>query len=225
VSKKEKSAVSDSEILLASRETPAAAQQPQSDAVPTAGLEPVDSPVSDKEKPFAESELPASGSSDEILEVVNPAILTGHLEVEAVSGKGRNRYGIIRVEAEETLGHYADWLELPTWRLRRVNNLRFGKSIHIDQKLKIPLNKVAKEQFEEKRYEYHKGIEEDFFSAYQIDGLGVYQVKKGDSIWRLCVDRFELPLWIVKKYNASMDLYNLQQGITLKIPIVKKREE
>ena len=222
---KDKPAVSGSEVLVASRETAAPVQLPQAEIVPPEELEPEDAPVSDKEKPFMETELSPSGASDEILEVVNPAILTGHLEVERVAGEGRNQYGIIRVEAEETLGHYADWLELPTWKLRRLNKLRFGKSIHIDQKLKIPLRKVAKEQFEEKRYEYHKGIEEDFFSAYRVEKLGDYKVQKGDSIWRLCLDTFELPLWIIKKYNPSVDLYNLRQAVILKVPIVKKREE
>ncbi|RJP82658.1 MAG: LysM peptidoglycan-binding domain-containing protein [Desulfobacteraceae bacterium] len=177
------------------------------------------------EKSSPEIELPTSPSSDEILEVVNPAILTGHLEVEEVIIKGKNRYGIIRVEAEETLGHYADWLELPTRTLRSLNRLKFGKSIHMDQKLKIPLNKVGKEQFEEKRYEFHKGIEEDFFSAYRIEKVGTYQVKKGDNIWTLCVQTLELPLWIIKKYNPDINLNHLQPGTELKVPIVKKLEE
>lgn len=177
------------------------------------------------EKSSPEIELPTSPSSDEILEVVNPAILTGHLEVEEVIIQGKNRYGIIRVEAEETLGHYADWLELPTRKLRSLNRLKFGKSIHMDQKLKIPLNKVGKEQFEEKRYEFHKGIEEDFFSAYRIEKVGTYQVKKGDNIWTLCVQTLELPLWIIKKYNPEINLNHLQPATELKVPIVKKLEE
>lgn len=208
------------------RETASPVRTPQEDTVQPSLIEVAGEILTPAlEKTFPETELPTAASSDEILEVVNPAILTGHLEVEDVIIQGKKRYGMIRVEAEETLGHYADWLELPTRTLRSLNKLKFGQSIHTDQKLKIPLTKVGKEQFEEKRYEFHKTIEEDFFSVYRIEKVGTYQVKKGDTIWVLCIQTFDLPLWIIKKYNPEMNLNHLQPAAELKVPIVKKLEE
>jgi membrane-bound lytic murein transglycosylase D len=174
---------------------------------------------------IAELEASTTASSNAILEVVNPAILTGHLEVEKIINQGKKRYGIISVEPEETLGHYADWLEVPTQRLRRINGLKFGKPIHLDQTLKIPLEKISKESFEERRYEYHKGIEEDFFSVYRVERMFTYQVKRGDNIWRLCFQKFDLPLWLLKKYNPDLNLNGLQATKKLKVPVVKKLEE
>jgi membrane-bound lytic murein transglycosylase D len=166
---------------------------------------------------------PESSNADP--EVFNPAALTGHLEVEKVIKQGKIFYGIIRVEAEETLGHYADWLELPTQKIRIINGMKFKAPLQMDQKLKIPFTKVTKEEFEEKRYEFHKGIEEDFFSAFRIVKVRDYQVKKGESIWSLSLQTLDLPLWLIKKYNPDLDLNNLKPATNLKIPVVKKIEE
>jgi membrane-bound lytic murein transglycosylase D len=48
--------------------------------------------------------------------------------------------GIIQVEVEETLGHYAEWAGVRASRIRRLNNLAFGQPLHLHQKIKIPLD-------------------------------------------------------------------------------------
>jgi membrane-bound lytic murein transglycosylase D len=133
--------------------------------------------------------------------------------------------GIIRVELEETLGHYADWLGVPTWAIRRLNGLPYGKLLRIHQKVKIPLDNVSREQFEQARIEFHQELQEDFFGAYKIDSVQIYRVKRGDNIWTLCNDVFKLPLWLVKKYNPDVDFYNLKRAQKLAIPVVEKRGE
>ncbi len=210
--------------------------QSKKEVLPSAVMpEPLSAPVSapdqkellvaDTGNPSEEIKPAAPESSSADPEIFNPAVLTGHLEVEKVIKHGKSFYGIIRVEAEETLGHYADWLELPTQKIRIINGMRFKAPIQMDQKLKIPFVKVSKEEFEEKRYEFHKGIEEDFFSAYRIVKVRDYQVKEGESIWSLCLQTLDLPLWLVKKYNPDLDLNNLKPATNLKIPVVKKIEE
>jgi membrane-bound lytic murein transglycosylase D len=52
---------------------------------------------------------------------VTPTVVVGNLEVEHVITEEGKQIGIIRVELEETLGHYADWLRVPTWAIRRLN--------------------------------------------------------------------------------------------------------
>src|SRR5690606_40609054 len=42
--------------------------------------------------------------------------------------------GTIRVQALETLGHYADWLEIRTQSLRDLNGLPFNRAVVIDRK-------------------------------------------------------------------------------------------
>ena len=75
------------------------------------------------------------------------------------------KIGFVLVEDLETLGHYADWLEIPTQRIRELNGFSFRRQIRAHQLIKIPLGKVGKNLFEERRYEHHKEIEEDFFSV------------------------------------------------------------
>ena len=55
---------------------------------------------------------------------VNPSIVTGKLSVERVAIRKGQPVGVIRVGAEETLGHYADWLAISTHKIRRLNGFR-----------------------------------------------------------------------------------------------------
>ncbi|MBW1698574.1 MAG: transglycosylase SLT domain-containing protein [Deltaproteobacteria bacterium] len=151
-----------------------------------------------------------------------PAMAIEDLEIKRVIFKGGQHIGIIKVAVEETLGHYADWLKVPAREIRRINGLRYGKKLHIHQKLKIPLYRVSKEIFEEKRIEYHKEISEDFFSAYKVETLKIYYIKKGDNFWKLCREVFEVPLWLVQNYNANVDLNDLRMSQPIRIPVLEK---
>lgn len=152
---------------------------------------------------------------------LNPAKVLGNLGVEVVKKQGK-AYGTVRVEAEETLGHYARWLGIRAWDLRRLNNLRYEQSLTVNQKLKIPLAKGSKARFEAQRYEFHKEMVEDFFAAYRLlEGTRSYRVKQGDTIWSLCENEFELPFWLVKKYNESVNFAQLKPGVRLVVPRVE----
>jgi membrane-bound lytic murein transglycosylase D len=149
-------------------------------------------------------------------------VIIGNLHVEEVIQKNGKNFGVIRVEAEETLGHYAEWLGVRAQDLRRLNGLRFGQAIRVHQQIKIPLEKVTKEGFEEIRYEYHKEMEEDFFAAYRIESIRHYKVRSGDNIWTLCQNEFELPFWLIRKYNADLNFSGLKPDQKLLVPIVEQ---
>jgi len=152
---------------------------------------------------------------------LTPAKVLGNLGVEVVKKQGKT-YGVVRVEAEETLGHYARWLGIRAWDLRHLNGLRYEQSLAVNQKLKIPLVKGSKARFEAQRYEFHKEMVEDFFAAYRLlEGTRSYRVKQGDTIWSLCENEFELPFWLIKKYNASVDFTQLKPGLHLVVPRVE----
>lgn len=153
---------------------------------------------------------------------INPVVVSGNLLVEKEYDDKGKTIGIIRVEVEETLGHYADWLQIPTWRIRRLNGFRYGRPIHFHQSIKIPFGPVDRKTFEEKRYEYHKEMEEDFFSAYGVVGVRSYRVIRGDSIWKLCQESFELPFWLIRKYNPAQNFDKLMAGQTINVPVVEK---
>jgi membrane-bound lytic murein transglycosylase D len=126
----------------------------------------------------------------------------------------------IHVEADETLGHYATWLEIPTQRLRELNGLRYNQDIHIGQRIRLSYERVSAEEFQRRRYEYQRSLEEDFFSSYAVDSLQTHKVGRGQNIWQICNDIYQIPIWLVAKYNPDRDLAKLNPGDTLSIPVV-----
>ena len=130
--------------------------------------------------------------------------------------------GHIRVEAEETLGHYAEWLNVPAREIRRLNGFRYGRPLHLGQSIKIPLQRVSQKDFEVKRFEYHQGLSEDFFASYRVEKVFTYSIKRGDNIWNLSRQEFEVPLWLIKHYNGDVDFGALIPSQKLLIPIIEK---
>lgn len=155
---------------------------------------------------------------------INPDIVTSNLKVFQTYSKGNLIIGMINVEPEETLGHYADWLKVPTREIRALNRFKYGTPISINQKIKLPMKKKTVLEFEEQRYEFHKEIEEDFFEAFWVQGIDHYEVKNGDNIWTLCLNELEIPLWLLKKYNPEMNFSSLHPLQKIKYPIVAKRK-
>jgi membrane-bound lytic murein transglycosylase D len=126
----------------------------------------------------------------------------------------------IHVEADETLGHYASWLQIPTRRLRELNGLRFNQDIHIGQRIRLSYERVSGEEFQRQRYEYQRSLEEDFFANYTVDSLQTHRVGRGQNIWQICNDVYQVPIWLVVKYNPDRDLAKLNPGDSLSIPVV-----
>jgi len=153
---------------------------------------------------------------------VNPQVVSGDFQVKDVKQKQGAHTGEIRVAVAETLGHYADWLQVSTQSIRRINGLRYGQVLRINQTVKIPLNKINKADFEEKRLEYHQEIVEDFFNVYRVDHIQTYKIKTGDNIWTLCKEVFEVPLWLFLTYNEGLDPNELKTSQTVKIPNIEK---
>ena len=127
----------------------------------------------------------------------------------------------IIVQPEESLELLADWLEVPSSHLRTLNKFTPSHRLHPDQKIQIPLNHISAKNFEEKRFDFHLETEEDFFSAYKVVGVSSYKVQKGDTVWKICKNKFDIPFWLLKKYNASLDFSRLRSSQNLTIPIVK----
>jgi membrane-bound lytic murein transglycosylase D len=152
---------------------------------------------------------------------INPEIIEGNLAIEHIWYDQGKPVGTIQVEVEETIGHYAEWLEVSAQEIRKLNGLRFGKDIRINDSIIIPLRRVTKEVFEERRFEFHKEIAEDFFASFRIEKVQTYTVRRGDNIWTLSKEKFEVPLWLIKKYNTHLNLSALYPSQQLFIPIIE----
>jgi len=153
---------------------------------------------------------------------LNPNVAQAKLNVEHLRRRQGKLVGSIQVEVEETLGHYAEWLEISAGEIRRLNGIRYGKPIRISESIMIPLRRVTKEKFEEKRFEFHQELAEDFFATFRVEKVQTYTIKRGDNIWTLSKEQFEVPLWLIKKYNVHLDFNALVPSQKLIIPIIEK---
>ena len=151
-------------------------------------------------------------------------IVAADVRFERITEANGQTVGILTVEVEETLGHFAEWAGVRTQTIRRLNGLPYGRTLHLHQKVKIPLQRVRRSDFEEQRYEFHKRLQEDFFAVYRVSELEAYRVRRGDSYWTLCRDKFDIPLWLLKHYNSEVDLADLRYRQKLMIPMLEKSD-
>ncbi len=126
------------------------------------------------------------------------------------------------VDADETLGHFADWLEVTPQRLRTLNKLKPRRQIQAGQTLRLDFSKVAPEEFQQRRLEYHKGIEEDFFGSFRVTTTLEHTLRPGETLWVLSHKKYAVPTWLIRRYNPDVDLGKLVPGTVLVIPIVEK---
>ncbi len=200
--------------VVAAAESPAAvAAVPAPSADVTAALAPA----------VLENGLPAP-AGDSVDEVVANV---GALEIEQdVLAADPSDYSVsatnaITVQALETLGHYADWLEIPTQRLRDVNSLSFREAVVLGQNLTLEFGRVDAPTFEQKRRSYHQQIQSDFFAAYQIEDIESHVIKPGESLWILAARRYNVPVWLLRQYNPDLDFDRIPAGAVVRFPRLK----
>jgi membrane-bound lytic murein transglycosylase D len=111
----------------------------------------------------------------------------------------------LRVAAAETLGHYADWLQLPASRLRALNNLTSRTPVLLGRQLKLDFARVDRVSFEQRRRDYHQRLQAEYFSSNRIIGTEVYLARRGDSLWSVTQRNARLPIWLLQQYNPDVD--------------------
>jgi membrane-bound lytic murein transglycosylase D len=130
--------------------------------------------------------------------------------------------GTIRVEATETLGQYADWLEIPTQKLRTLNKFKSKQPVLLGQKLKLDYSRISREKFENLRRDYHARLQGEYFAQHRISGTEVYIVRRGDSLWTMTQKFSNLPIWLLRQYNPDTDLSDLRAGTQVTMPKVEE---
>ncbi len=145
----------------------------------------------------------------------------GFSPVSFADGKSDERQiGIIQVDFDETLSHYAEWAGLSVKELRRVNNLPGKKKIHLNQKIKVALTGRRASYFTRKRQEFHRAVQEDFFNNYVVNKTLVRNVVKGETLWEICNEKYFIPFWLLSNYNPETDVSSLRTGDSIVIPII-----
>ncbi len=149
------------------------------------------------------------------------SVVLGEISVRRIQQNKNLRSGTITILPGESMDLLADWLNVKPDTIRRLNSFPTKRSLQADEAIQIPLNNVSSKEFEEKRFDFHLETEEDFFNVYKIVDVSSYTVKRGDTIWELCQNKFDLPLWLLKKYNTNLNFNELRSTQQLTIPIVK----
>ncbi len=168
---------------------------------------------------------PDNGQTEKVFEsssLTNLLDTLPDLSVSVSESSGEPVYRI-RVEADETLGHYADWLGLgSTRRLRDMNNTT-AKRLRIGQSLKLPIRSGDEVQsFERKRIEYHQVLSESLKSHYTLVGVVQHKVKPGETLWDLS-NEHSFPLWLFDRLNPGVDIRQLQTSQTIVLPELQRK--
>ena len=120
-----------------------------------------------------------------------------------------SKIGIITVDFDETLSHYADWSKSSLRKIFRLNGMHNRSRLNIHSKIKIPFINVHPDRFSDRRQEYHKAIQEAFFSNYQINKLLVRNIFKGETVWEICNEIYSIPFWLLASYNPDKDINSI----------------
>jgi membrane-bound lytic murein transglycosylase D len=161
--------------------------------------------------------------SEREAEEIGPALVPG---TQAAESADPADYSVrdddtVLVQAAETLGHYAEWLDVRASDLRRLNRMSFATPVIVGHKVKLAFSKVTHDQFEARRMEYHRQLQEAFFAQFRIKDTTTHVIKSGESIWVLAQQRYNIPIWLLRQYNPDLDLGDLRPGTKLVIPIVE----
>jgi membrane-bound lytic murein transglycosylase D len=131
------------------------------------------------------------------------------------------RNGTIVVAAAETLGHYAEWLGVSAWDLRRMNHMSFRRPVRVGQRIRLDFRRVPPEEFEARRRDYHQALEASYFAAHRISGTEQYVAQRGDSLWTLTQHFSQVPLWLLREYNPDTDFADLLPGTQIVVPRIE----
>ena len=197
---------------------PAAGPAPVVEAVVTASIpdvppEPVDEPVTvpvDTEL----DETPVGDFASSLLGTVQSSLLSDPSDYSVAADN------TIEVQPLETLGHYGDWLEIKTQRLRDLNGLAFRTPVAVGQRIKLDLDTVDAKRFEERRVAYHQAQQDRFFRQHVITGVAEHEIKVGESIWILALRQYDVPIWLFRQYNPGIDLHKVRPGTRVQIPLL-----
>ena len=130
----------------------------------------------------------------------------------------------IVVVGKETLGHYADWLQVSIRELQRLNRLGRRRTIYQGQKIVLSFRKVSRGEFYRRRLQFHldvlKSILRENYLAYFIE----YKVNSGESVWQIAQNRFNVAAEIIQYFNFDLNINKLRPGDILKIPVFKANQ-
>lgn len=130
----------------------------------------------------------------------------------------------VEIQASETLGHYAEWLGIRAWDIRRLNGMAYRDPVIIGERLTLDFSRVNIPEFERARREFHSTLQQEFFANYRIQDVETYAVSRGDNIGSIARERYSTPIWLLRQYNPTLDFNRIQIGQEIVFPLVEQVE-
>ncbi len=125
------------------------------------------------------------------------------------------------VANQESLVLYAKWLDVSLDRLKQINaGVSEEDVIYCSQKIYLP-QKANFEKFLEYRIEYLSELEKKFWKSRKLVRLASYTIKDKAQLWNLAREDFDLPFWLLQRYNRGINLKDVKSGQKLVVPIVE----
>ncbi len=129
----------------------------------------------------------------------------------------------IEIQAAETLGHYADWLGIRAWDIRRLNDMVYRQPVIIGERLKMDFSKIDIKTFEQQRRQFHRDLQASYFQNWRIIETEQHSIRQGDFLVNLARER-SVPMWLFRQYNPEVDAGRIQIGQVVVFPIVERVE-
>ncbi len=169
----------------------------------------------------------ASAVSSEVVtppsRVIGPLDQDIEFRIQATEQAGKRVYRI-NIEPGETLGHYSDWLRLGgIAAIRKLNGIQKTQNLQVGDVLLLPVSEQTQvSAFDQRRLEYHRVLVEEFKENFEVLNVQQYTIQPGDSVWRVA-SSFELPVWLIMRYNPELRTTLPIAGNILRIPSIRKR--
>jgi len=128
----------------------------------------------------------------------------------------------IEILAAETLGHYADWLNVRTQRLRDINQLSYAKPVVVGRRLKLDFSEVSAAEFTAQRVAHHRGMQDAFFVRYRVTDTTEHELQEGESLWLLAQRQYKVPVWLLLQYNPDLDFSRVRPGMRIVFPRIER---
>lgn len=126
----------------------------------------------------------------------------------------------IEVHASETLGHYAEWLDIRASQLREINSMQFGEPVVMGKRVKLDFSEIGRDKFEQRRIQFQRRLQGDFFNKYRIDSTSQHKIKRGESVWVLALRKFKVPIWLLHQHNPDVDFNRIKPGTQIIVPVL-----
>jgi membrane-bound lytic murein transglycosylase D len=189
--------------------------------VVAADAQPEEKPATERATALAQAAEPVSAAQ---AEAIGPTLVAGAEKVAMSADPSDYTVagdGTIEVQATETLGHYAEWLDVRATRLRELNRMRLGTPVVIGQRLKIDTSRISTDEFVQRRRGYHQKLQEDFFAINRIVGTEVHVVRRGESLWVIAQKYQDVPVWLLRQYNPDVDFDDVRPRSQLTLPLLE----